>query len=223
MYMRKIRFINGEYYHIYNQGVDKRQIFKDEKDYLKFLRNLRDLNNKSFYEERKKVIASQGFKELSSFLAGMEPVVEISSYALIPNHYHFILKQVADGGIPNFMHRLGTSYTNYFNKKYDRSGSLFQGPFKGIHIDNNEYLLWLSGYVNGNIEIHKIAQAENYKWSSFKYLLGIENNEILGDTEIISSQFDKSGGFKKFVEIVIDESRKRKDLEKYLLESLELP
>lgn len=219
--MRKTKFINGEYYHIYNQGVDKRQIFKDEEDYFKFLRNLRDFNNESLYEERKNFIVHQGLKELSSFLAGMKQVVETSSYALIPNHYHFILKQIVDEGIPKFMHKLGTSYTNYFNKKYKRSGSLFQGPFKGIHINNNEYLLWLSGYVNGNIEIHKIAEAKTYKWSSFRHFLGLENNEILNDKKIILSQFRTLEDFKNFVDVVINESRKRKDLERYLLESLE--
>lgn len=218
--MRKVQFINGEYYHIYNRSVEERQLFETEENYLKFLRSFKDFNNKSFYEERKKIIEAQGFKELSSFLAGQENVISLLSYSLIPNHYHFILKQLVDEGISKFMHKLGTSYTNHFNKKYGRSGSLFQGPFKAIHINNNEYLLWLYGYVNGNIEIHKIAKAETHKWSSFRHFLGLENSAVLDNTNIILSQFNNLGKLREFVKIVIEESRKRKDMEKYLLEPL---
>lgn len=218
--MRKVQFINGEYYHIYNRTIEEAPLFKTEEDYLKFLRNLKDLNNKSFYEERKNIIVAKGFKELSSFLGKLEKVVSILSYSLITNHFHFILKQLTDGGISKFMHKLGVSYTNYFNKIHKRRGPLFQGTFKAIHIDNNNYLLWLCGYINGNVEIHKAGEVKNYKWSSFKHLLGLGESEILDDTNIILYQFGNQEKFENFVKTVIDESRERKDLEKYLLESL---
>jgi len=219
--MRKIQFVTGEWYHIYNRSIEGREIFLAEEDYLKFLRGIKDFNNKSFYEERARIVKTYGFKELSSFLKQVEKVVDISFYSLIPNHYHFILRQLTAEGIPKFMHKIGTSYTNYFNKKYGRSGSLFQGPYETIHIDNNNYFLWLSGYVNGNIEIHKIAEAESYPWSSLRSILGSKGNEILSGTEIVLSQFENLEGYKDFVKKVIEESRKRKDLEKYLLEKLE--
>ncbi|MBZ1345119.1 MAG: transposase [Candidatus Nealsonbacteria bacterium] len=219
--MRKTQLVNGEWYHIYNRGSDEREIFLDEEDYLKFLRGLKDFNNRSFYEERARIVNTYGLKELSSFLEKVEKVVHIAFYSLVPNHHHFILRQLTTNGIPLLMHKLGTSYTNYFNKKYGRSGSLFQGPYKTIHIDNNDYLLWLSGYVNGNIEIHKLGEAETYPWSSFGGILKSERSEILSGTEIVLSQFKDIDDYKKFVKIVIEESRKRKDLEKYLLEKLE--
>lgn len=218
--MRKIQFVNGEYYHIYNRTIEEVPLFRTEKDYLKFLRNLKDLNNKSFYEERKNIIATQGFKKLGSFLCKMEKVVSILSYSLITNHFHLILKQLTDDGISKFMHKLGISHTNYSNKINRRKGPLFQGPFKAIHINNNNYLLWLCGYINGNVEIHKAGESKSYKWSSFRYLLGLEENKILDDTGIILSQFSNQEGFEGFVKTVVNESRKRKDLEKYLLESL---
>lgn len=215
--MRKTQFITGEHYHIYNRGIENRRICVETKDYSKVIRCLKDFNNKTLYEKRKQIITIGGLKELSSFLKNQEKMVQILSYALIPNHYHLILKQLVGGGISQFMHKLGTSYTNYFNKKYTRSGSLFQGPFKAIHVNNNDYLLWLCGYVNGNIEIHKITTAENYKWSSFKTLLQSEENKILGNTDIITSQFNDSQEFKNFVKKIIKKSKERKDLEKYLL------
>jgi len=233
--MRKIQFINGEYYHIYNRVVEKLPLFqRSDEDFLKFKRSLKDFNNKSYYEERAAMVRKYGFKELSSFFEKVEKVVAIVSYCLLPNHFHLILKQLITGGIPKFLHKIGTSLTNFINKKYSRSGSLFEGTYKAIHIDNNDYLLWLSGYVNGNAEIHRIADAESYQWSSYGSFLGIKEDELITDKEVIVAQFSnlkikelsslmgKEAGqeYKKFVKVVIEESRKRKDLEKYLLETL---
>lgn len=218
--MRKIQFINNEYYHIYNRGIDKREIFLDEEDYLKFLRSLKDFNNQSYYEQRAQIVRSSGFKELSSFLEQSEKIVEVVCYCLVSNHFHLILKQINNKGISNFLHKIGTSLTNFFNKKYQRSGSLFQGPYKAVHINNNDYLLWLSAYINGNIQIHGITNAQNYKWSSYKNYLKLENDEVLVNNEIILSQFKNIEEYKNFVEVVIKESKNRKDMEKYLLEKI---
>ena len=220
---KKVQFANGDYYHVYNRGVDKRKIFQDEKDYFKFLRNLKDFNNKSYYEQRIKIIEDK--KEFNSFLAKNKKVVDIVAYSLLPNHFHLILKQLSDNGISKFMHKEGTSFTNFFNKKYDRSGSLFQGRYKAIHIDNEGYLLWLSGYVNGNVEIHGIEKAENYRWSSYDAFLGKRKNEILGDIDIILSRFKTPEEYKNSVDEIIEQSKNRKEMikkekeiEKYLLE-----
>jgi putative transposase len=130
------------------------------------------------------------------------------------------------------MHKVGTSFTNFINKKYNRSGSLFQGPYKAIHIDTNDYLLWLSGYVNGNAEIHGIADAEKYQWSSYGHFLGVKKDELITDEKIVLGQFQElklkelsslmegRREYKKFVKVVIKESRKRKDIEKYLIEKI---
>ncbi|MCK4781614.1 transposase [Candidatus Parcubacteria bacterium] len=221
--MRKIQFADNEYYHIYNRGVDKRDIFLDDEDYLNFLKDLKEFNNNSYHDERLRVLghsSSLRFKELNFFLNDLERVVDVIAYSLNPNHFHLILKQLRENGIPNFMHKIGTGFTNKFNKKYDRSGSLFQGSYKAIHIDNNNYLLWLAGYVNGNIEIHSSEKAEFYKWSSFKSFLNQETSEILGDIDVILSQFEDAERFKEFIERVISESKTKKEMEKYLLEKI---
>jgi len=226
--MRKTSFANGEHYHIYNRGVDKREVFCEDEDYLRFLASMREFNNNSSdaqrdYEKRKAEKDGKNWKlsfgspKLSFQFLSMPKIVDIIYYCLNPNHYHCILKQLSENGISKFMHKLDTGYTKYFNYKYKRSGSLFQGPFKAIHIDFNEYLLWLSGYVNGNAEIHKIAGAENYKWCSFPDYLG-KQNETLCSKEIILSQFKSLNEYKDFVDMVIRESKNRKDLEKYFIE-----
>lgn len=215
--MRKTQFVNEEFYHIYNCGVEKRQIFQDKDEYFKFLRSLKEFNNESYYEDRKAIVNSS-FKELSSFLDGAEKIVEIIAYSLVPNHFHLILKQLKEKGISNFMHKISTSFTNLINKKYNRIGSLFQGPYKAIHVDNNDYLLWLSGYINGNIEIHGVTKAEFYEWSSFQNYFSGNGNNILGDVSIILSQFKDMQEYKNFIKTVINESKTKKEMEKYYLE-----
>ncbi len=239
--MRDIDFANGEFYHIYNRGVDKRETFLDEKDYWKFFDGLRDFNNNSAYEERLSALSISkdspkppsgfDFKALGAFLEQQKKVVDVISYTINPNHFHLIVRQLMDNGISNFMRKVGLGYTNYFNKKNKRSGALFQGAYKIIHIDNNSYLLWLLGYVNGNIEIHGLGKAADYSWSSYRAIkkaLGafcekapsaLPNLSVLSGLEdIVLPQFKNESEFKSFVEQVIKESRTKKEMEKYLLE-----
>ena len=148
----------------------------------------------------------------------IQKLVEIVSYCLLPNHYHFILKQVEDSGIPTFMHKLGTGYTNYFNLKNDRNGALFQGPFKAVPVETDEQLLYLSAYINGNAEIHKVASACDWKWSSYQeYFSG--NGGSLCNRRPVMDQFGELDEYKKYIDTVISETRKRKDeMKDYVLE-----
>ncbi len=233
--MRKTQFAIEEYYHIYNCGADKRDVFINEKDFFRFLEGLKEFNRvelvgslRDNYQEQKKQkkdkLSLQNPRSLASGISSANtPLVEIITYCLNPNHFHFILKQVEEKGIEKFMHKLGTSYTNYFNRKNNRSGSLFQGRYKAIHIDNDSYLLWLSGYINGNVEIHGIAKAEDYKWSSYDAFLGKRKDKLLGDINIILSRFKTPKEYKNSVDEVIKQSRNRKKMVKgeigeYLLE-----
>lgn len=221
--MRKISFANGEYYHIYNRGVDKRDVFCNSEDYTKFLVSMKIFNNLSSYEQRAVIKNNASNKELSSRNLELSSLlesklVEIVCYCLNPNHYHLLLKQTGDDGIRMFMHKIGTSFTNYFNQKNDRSGSLFQGPFKAILIDTNEYLLWLSAYINGNASIHRLSDARNYKWCSYPDYLGSRAG-VLCSREAIMSNFADEKEYENYVDMVISESGSRKDLEKYFIES----
>lgn len=98
----------------------------------------------------------------------MDKLVEIICYCLNQNHYHFLLQQKKEMGIEKFMHKLDLGYTKYFNAKYNRSGSLFQGTYKAIHVKNDDQIFQLSCYINGNLEIHRICQAKNWPWSSYQ-------------------------------------------------------
>ncbi len=122
--MRKIQFVNNQFYHVFNRGVEKRKIFLDEKDYLRFIHDLYELNNVG-------AVLNVNFRfqkyggPASIEDKPRERLVDIVSFCLMPNHFHFILKQVSDNGIARFMQKIGTAYAMYFNQKYKRSGVLF--------------------------------------------------------------------------------------------------
>ncbi len=201
-------FRNKEYYHVYNRGVDKRIIFKSKIEYFHFFELMLNVNQEesigSIY--RKKQNDNKDIKKMS------EGLVEILAYSLLPNHYHFLLKQISENGISKFMHKMGTGYTNFFNYRHKRSGALFQGPFKSIHVTSEEYLNYVSAYINGNIEIHNLYKAVNYKYSGYKYFL---DGKKVFSYENILSNFGSIKEYKNFVSEVIRNSKKSKD-DRYL-------
>ncbi len=221
--MRKTQFANEEYYHIYNRGTGKQNIFCDEKDFLRFLTGMKEFNTTQtdgglYAKQLKSKANPRGLASIVEAKPLGLALVEIICYCLNLNHYHFILKQLVENGISKFMHKLGTGYSSYFNQKYKHSGHLFQGPFQAKHIDNDKFILWLSGYVNGNAEIHKIAKAEDWKWGSCQDYFGLRNGALC-NKEIILSQFKNTEEYKKYVEMVIEESGRRKEeMKEYILE-----
>jgi len=214
---RKVELVSGQYYHVYNRGVEKRDIFLDDSDYLRFLKSLKCFNQEDpifslFWDDIKK--RNLGVGSLKS-----RKLVDIVAYCLNPNHFHLLLKQVIDGGISEFMRRLGTGYTGYFNHKYQRSGVLFQGRFKSIHISSNSYLLYLSAYINENNFIHGYTEnSRNWKYSSYSDYIGERQGELC-NKDIILDQFGYD--FKGYEEFSRENAlylKERKEDEKYLLE-----
>lgn len=220
--MRKTEFANGEYYHIYNRGVDKREVFLCEKDYLRFLICMNLLNDErdglmEMWRNILKTNPRAKLSEIRELSSKGNALVEFTAYCLNPNHYHFILKQVDEKGIEKFMHKLSTGYTNYFNKKYNRSGSLFQGPFKSIHINSNEHLLHLSVYVSANHAIHNYPE-KNWPYSSYLDYTGKRVGKLSSKETILGQFGDSPLEYEKFMQNNIDYFREKKELEKYVLE-----
>ncbi len=221
--MRKTEFANEEHYHIFNRGVDKRNVFLDVKDYQRFLLSMKLLND----EEDGLMIRWRDYKQsnlgakVDDFLKlgfrKSDPLIEIVAYCLNPNHYHFILKQVKEKGVEKFMHKVGISHSKYFNKKNKRSGSLFQGKFKAAHIDSNEYLLYLSAYVNENNFIHGYNKRGGWPYSSLPDYLGERNSKLI-NKDIILDQFDSIDQYKEFLKDSALYMKEKKELEKYSLE-----
>jgi REP element-mobilizing transposase RayT len=168
MAVRKIVFEEGGYYHVFNRGVDKKIIFHDEEDVKYFIDRLLDFNNNNPIGG----VRNQGFKKYHKVRSPASYLVSIVAYCLLPNHFHLILRQISDDGITRFIQRVGTGYAKYYNKKYERSGTLFQGRFKATELDGAGSLEMLSVYVNLNYKHHKINPKKRIVKSSLGEYLG---------------------------------------------------
>lgn len=191
MSTRKISFLEGEFYHIYNRGNSKQKIFLDNYDYGRFVKLLYLYNSENNIDFREDIVR-QGINAWD-FDCG-ESIVSIGAWVLMPNHFHLYIainnlrKTVFRRGkdreneITEFMRKLLTSYSKYFNTKYKRTGSLFEGRFKSVHIENDNQAKYLFSYIHLNpiklidnkwkengIKNNKKMEAflEKYQWSSY--------------------------------------------------------
>lgn len=202
--MNRPPFETGQVYHIYNRGTDKRKIFLDSADYMRFTNGLIEFNNENpSLNVRYKNSIGVPIHEVQP----REKLVEIFAYCLMPNHYHLMLRQMKDNGISLFMKKVGTGYTMYFNMKEERSGALFQGRFKSVLIDRDEYLRYLPHYIHLNpvelstpawkerktnkIKIQEILQS--YRWSSYSEFAGTRKTPELLDVHTLKETYEPNG------------------------------
>jgi putative transposase len=140
-------FAPEEYYHLYNRGTDKRQIFLDKADHARFV-SLLYLCNSGIPIHRSD-LGKNAAKAV--FTRGKETtLVDIGAYCLMPNHFHILLREQSLGGISMFMQKLSTAYVMYFNNRYERKGALFEGRYKSKHVQRDEYLKYLFAYIHLN-------------------------------------------------------------------------
>jgi putative transposase len=208
--MRNIELATGSYYHLFNRGVDKRSIFINQTDINRFLLSM-DLFNRvepigSISESRGHLVSKD-----------QEKLVEFVCYCLNPNHYHFLVKQVADKGIEKFMHKLGNGYTKYFNNKYKRTGSLFGGNYKAVLIDSNEQLLHTSVYVNLNNRISHSKNTYVLSKSSWNEFIHAEYDiKKICSPDIVMDQFEDIESYINFAESSYKDINERKILRREL-------
>jgi putative transposase len=216
---RTFSFATDEYYHIYNRGTDKRIIFLDSHDYNRFIVLLHLCNSKDPVDIDKLLRGGQTFPDLID-LEIKERLVDIGAYCLMPNHFHILVKEINENGISVFMKKLATAYSMYFNKKYNRTGGLFEGSFKAKHVNEDSYLKYLFAYINLNPiklvdpkwkenGIEDKVKAEkyllNYRYSSYLDFLNIKRkeNKILNN-ETFPQYFQESKQFMDFINDWID-------------------
>lgn len=181
----KIYFADG-FYHIYNRGVEKKRIFLDKQDHVVFLALLKKYLTPPPTDPTKSLempVYKSVYRE-----------IDLLCYCLMPNHFHLLLKQLEQDSMTKLLRRIGTSYSIYFNKKYERVGPLFQGRYKAITIDNENYLLHLSRYIHLNpfdtLKVRPLEERtfQEYEWSSYPDYLGKRHTEWV-KTEMILSYF----------------------------------
>lgn len=153
-------FTTGYYYHVFNRGVEKRQIFINDSDYRRFLETVYYYQ---FNGPKPRLSTYKRFK-IKDF-ENNPKIVEIICYCLMPNHFHLLIKQLEDDGIQKFISNVANSYTKYFNTKHTRVGHLFQGQTKSVFIESDEQLIHLSRYIHLNPYTSEITK----DWSNFPY------------------------------------------------------
>jgi len=146
MSIRKIIFEKEQFYHIYNRGNSKQQIFQSMRDEERFMEILYLCNTNSPINIRN---INRDTENIYSYNLD-DKIVTIVAYCLMPNHFHILLSPINENGIQLFMQKLSTAYVMYYNKKYERTGSLFEGKFKSTHADSDDYLRYLFSYIHLN-------------------------------------------------------------------------
>lgn len=197
---RTIPLVNNQYYHIFNRGSDKRDIFLQTRDYKRF--------QQTFYYYQFTGPKLRFSKFAKSDLKIFKPdqankLVEIICYCLMPNHFHFLIKQLKNNGIPTFISNLCNSYTKYFNTKYPRVGPLLQGKYQSVLIETDEQLIHTSRYIHLNPVVSKITTDLNsYLWSSYPEYV-TEQEKLCAIKEILSF-FPSPKKYQEFVAAQID-------------------
>ena len=215
--MYRIKPVIGEIYHIYNSGIEQRNIFLDDDDRLRFIHDLFEFN-----DENPTINLAYHFGQKQSKEVGLPKIervprkllIDLLIFCLMPNHFHLMIKQQKEGGITAFMRKLGTGYTNYFNKKYNRVGHLLQGKYKIVHANQESHFIHLPYYIHLNpldadfpewrerkIKNYKKAMKfiENYRWSSFQDYIGIKNFPSVTQREFLLKFFEGPAQYKKDV------------------------
>lgn len=174
-------FIPNGYYHIYNRGVEKRDIFLDKQDCVVFQRYLK------LYLGNPQEVKNIQIPRVQVFLQNnMHDEIDLLSFSLMPNHIHLQLKQKNTDSISRFMKRLTTSYVMYFNRKYKRVGALFQNVYKAAYIPNELYLLHLSRYIHLNPQNITHPLIDFLDFCSFPYYLAEKEASWIKKDEILS-------------------------------------
>ncbi|MEK7535852.1 MAG: transposase [Patescibacteria group bacterium] len=180
---RKFRFSSNEFYHVFNRGIDKQNIFKNDADKVRFQKLLYLCNGEKDIDLR-----SIPYGSVYDFNVGKR-LVSLGAYALMDNHFHLLIKEITEGGISLFMQKLGTSHTMFFNLRNNRSGRLYEGTFRATHTENDNHLRRLFSYIhlnptallpkstsNGSIKL-TLQKLRDFKFSSYQDHLGAKRPE----------------------------------------------
>lgn len=196
----------GEIYHVFNRGVAGLPIFHSPINYSRFIQLFdyyRFVNTPGSFSSLMKLPLEERRSILNALRKDNNLHVEILTFCLMPNHYHFLLKQVSEKGITNFMGNIQNSYAKYLNIKEGRAGPLYQSPFKAKRVETNEQILHVSRYIHLNPSTGFVVKTEKlteYLWSSFPTYLGDTPKSFsFVDPKPILNFFKNPDQYKEFV------------------------
>ena len=173
MVRREVQFLTGNYYHVYNRGANKEQIFREDENYRYLLNWVKHYS--------------------------IEFDISVIAYCLLPNHYHFLLRQDGLEPISKYIQRTFNRYTKAFNKSFQRTGTLFEGPFKAVHIDTDEYLLQICRYIHRNpLDAGLVTDLLEWPYSNYLEWVGMRSGTLF-DQKFLNEHFVNPDDYKKFV------------------------
>lgn len=185
-------FTQGQYYHIYNRGAGKAKIFLNVGNYLYLLRLIKEHAPKFG--------------------------VAVIAYCLMPNHYHFLLRQETEVRLSKFMQVLFNAYVQALNIQQRRTGTLFEGRFKHKRVDTWEYLIVLCGYIHRNpVKAGLVAKPEDWVYSNYREWVGLRDGALV-DKVFVQDHFSSAEEYVRFVNDVEDEKKSYEKIAKYLFD-----
>ena len=190
MARRKIPFLPNQYYHVYNRGANRTDIFRADKDYVFLLKQVKD--------------------RLEEF------GISVIAYCLMSNHYHFLLRQNSETKISDFMKAVFFVYSSAFNTAYKRSGTLFEGPFRATWVDKIEYALHLCRYIHRNpLDAKMVVTPEQWHYSNYQEFIGIRKGTLV-DMDFVNQNFASPKAYEDFVMNYVPPEKTQKELRHYL-------
>ena len=185
-------FVSGNYYHVFNRGANRENIFFSEANFIYCLKLIQKYVKK--YD------------------------VTVIAYCLMPNHYHLLLRQDSEVSLSKFVNVLFNAYVQAVNNQLGRKGTLFEGRFKHVHVDKDEYLVHLCRYIHLNpVKAHLVSRPEDWVYSNYQEWVGLRQGS-LKNTEFILSYFDSESEYQEFVIDFQVEKELEEKLQKYLLD-----
>ncbi|GAB4480897.1 MAG: hypothetical protein OHK0031_02390 [Anaerolineales bacterium] len=192
MARRNVHFHPNGYYHIYNRGAHRLDIFRNDADFVFLLKLIR--------------------KQMQVF------DISVIAYCLMSNHYHFLLRQNGDMMISAFMQAVFNIYSKAFNTKYQHTGTIFEGPYKAIAVDSTPYVLHLCRYIHRNpVDAAIVVRPEQWHYSNYAEFVGLRNGSLV-DRDFVAENFGAPGAYQSFVMDSAPSEKTQKELRHFLFE-----
>ena len=219
---RKIVFSNGQIYHAFNRGIDRRNVFTG----LRELSRAEELIK--YYVCKEPPVSYSKFlqlpkatrDEVTQQMKKDEKLVNVLAYCLMPNHFHFMLQQNSEKGLSTFISNFTNAYTKYLNTKHERAGPMFEGAFKAVLVESDEQLIHLSRYIHLNPVVSSIInedQLPSYRWSSYPSYISEPEEGVVNSTLVIS-MFKSKDKYKEFVLDQVEYGKKLEAIKHLILE-----
>lgn len=221
---RRTLIVTGEIYHVFNRSIAHQQIFSNQKEFHRILELI------PFYSYHRPPLRFSHFNRLpqeqrvtftNTLKKNQKKQIQILAFCIMPNHLHFLLKEVENHGIATFMRNIQNSYAKYFNTKNKRTGALFQSMFKAVRIETDEQLLHVARYIHLNpltsYIIHQTNNLSNYLWSSYSDYISSRQSDTVSTAQILGF-FSSVEKFKDFTINQAEYQRKLEQIKHLILE-----